>query len=82
MKLTCDQATKICDKNQYGEAGFIEKMKLTLHLILCKKCGVYTKHNGVMSKCYKKHRDELGKEECCLNEDEKKCMHEEVLEKM
>lgn len=82
MKITCDQATKICDKNQYGEAKFSEKLKLSFHLIFCKKCGMYSKQNIVMTKCYEKHKDSLKKHDCCLNDEEKKCMHEEVTSKI
>lgn len=82
MKITCDQATKICDKNQYGEAKFIEKVKLSVHLVLCKKCGMYSKQNVVMTTCYKKHKHNIDKHDCCLNEEEKKCMHEEVTSKL
>ena len=42
MKISCDEATKICDKSQYKEASFLDKVKLNFHLILCKKCGKYT----------------------------------------
>ena len=52
MKLNCDQATTICDKSQYGEVSLFEKIKLTFHLFLCKKCGKYTKQNGILTKCY------------------------------
>ncbi|MFS4456459.1 hypothetical protein [Maribacter sp. 2304DJ31-5] len=43
--ISCDKAAQICNKAQYGEATFIEKMKLRFHLIVCKTCSVFTKKN-------------------------------------
>jgi len=81
MKISCDQATTICDKSQYGEATLLEKLKLNWHLFLCKNCGKYTKHNGVMTKCYHKHSEIIKKNECCLSENEKECMEKEIKKK-
>ena len=82
MNLSCDQATAICDKNQYGEASFWEIIKLNFHLILCKRCGLYSKQNNLMTKCYHKHNEKQKNNECCLEEKEKKQMKKEVLEKI
>ena len=76
--LTCDEATKICDKNQYGEARLIDKIKLIFHLLFCKKCGRYSKQNTILSKCYKKHPTNLKNEECCLKKEEKAQIEEKV----
>ena len=82
MKLSCDEATKICDKNQYKEASIWELIKLNIHLFLCKKCGLYTKQNTIMTKCYDKHQDQVKNGSACLKEDEKEVMKEELVEKM
>jgi len=82
MKISCDQATTICDKSQYGEVTFWEKIKLSIHLLLCKTCGKYTKQNGVMTKCYKKQAEFEEKTKCCLSEDEKQCMEKDIKEKI
>lgn len=57
MKFTisCDEATAICDKNQYGEATLSEKISLNIHLLICKFCKKYTKQNGLMSKIFGQH---------------------------
>ena len=82
MKLTCNQATTICDKSQYKEASFWELLKLNLHLFLCKKCGKYVKQNSIMSKCYKKkHTIDCAKNECLCDE-EKKTMENNLKEKL
>jgi len=54
IMISCDEATAICDKNQYGEASFSEKFSLTLHLLICKYCKKYTKQNNLMSRVFGK----------------------------
>lgn len=81
MKLTCDEATKICDKNQYGEASLWEKIKLNFHMMFCKVCGLYSKQNTVMTKCYEKHKDIYDKKKC-LAPEEKEIMEKELEEVM
>lgn len=55
IMISCDDATAICDKNQYGEASFSEKLRLTLHLIICKYCKKYSKQNNLMSRVFGKY---------------------------
>ncbi|MDV7186340.1 hypothetical protein R3X25_03525 [Lutibacter sp. TH_r2] len=74
MKLTCDEATTICDKSQYGEASFWEKIKLSFHIFMCKNCSLYSKQNAVLSKCLQKQKCKNN----CLCEKEKSAMEEEI----
>ena len=53
--INCDEATTICDKNQYGEARLWEKIRLTFHLLSCKFCKKYTKQNSLMSQMFGKY---------------------------
>jgi len=53
--ISCDEATAICDKNQYGEATLTEKISLSFHLFICKYCKQYTKQNNLMSKVFGKY---------------------------
>jgi len=78
MKLTCDEATLICDKNQYKEATLWEKIKLSIHIFICKKCGLYSKQNNIMTKCYDIHKDAESKKVHCLSEPEKKHLEKEL----
>lgn len=55
FNMNCDEATTICDKNQYGEASFIEKIRLTFHLVFCKYCKAYTRQNNLMTKLFGKY---------------------------
>ena len=82
MRLSCDEATKICDKNQYGEAGLWEKIKLNIHIFLCKKCGLYSKQNRILTQCYKKHRIVVNKGKSILNKEEKMHLNKEIREKI
>lgn len=82
MRLSCDEATKICDKNQYGEASLWEKIKFTIHLFLCKNCGLYSKQNRIMTQCYEKQKIVEKEKSHCLNEEEKECMKKEVKAKI
>ncbi len=43
--ISCDEAKHICDKSQYGEASFWEKVKLNLRLSWCRVTQAYTKKN-------------------------------------
>ncbi len=72
MKISCDEATKICDKNQYGEVSLLDKIKLNFHLFLCKKCGLYSKQNRILTKCYEAHGSAENSNKHCLSETDKK----------
>ncbi|SHJ16754.1 hypothetical protein [Aquimarina spongiae] len=52
--VSCEEAKHICDKNQYGEASFMEVIKLNIRLIYCKVTRAYSKRNGKLTKTMKK----------------------------
>jgi hypothetical protein len=82
MKITCDEATEICDRYQYKEASLLEKIKLNVHLFLCKKCGLYSKQNKMMSTCYRKLKDAEISKTPNLNQVEKEIMEQELKSKI
>ena len=51
--VSCEDANHVCDKTQYKEASLWEKIKLNLHLLYCKACREYTKHNQKLSNIVK-----------------------------
>ncbi len=53
IKLECHEANHFCDKNQYKEATFWEKVRLNIHLIYCRACRKYTARNTKLTKAYK-----------------------------
>ena len=79
MKLNCDQATAICDKNQYGETTLLSKIKLGWHMLFCKRCGLYSKQNSILTKCYEK-QDKMNIEDT-LTKVEKTHMDKKIKEK-
>lgn len=79
--ITCDEATAICNKNQYKEATFFEKLKLRVHLFICKKCGMYSKQNTTVTKVCDKHLPKA-KCECKLSTTEKEVMQQKISEEI
>lgn len=71
LKITCDEATTICDKNQYGEARLLDKIKLNLHFIKCKICRKYTKHNMMLTTLYKGHAKSCKSITHCMSAEDK-----------
>lgn len=79
--ISCDEATTICDKSQYGEATFFEKMTLQLHFLRCKLCALYSRQNNLLTKLYQQKAHEERRKNHCLSDAEKKDLREK-LEKM
>ena len=82
LKITCDEATTICDKNQYGEATFMDKLKLNLHFIKCKICSLYTKQNTALTKIYrsKAKSDQTHVASLCMSAEEKENLKKKLEE--
>ena len=55
--IKCDSACTTCDKAQYGEASFREKVCLLLHIVFCKACRDYVRNNRRLTK---KVQSEIG----------------------
>ncbi len=54
LLVSCEEAKHICDKNQYGEASFIEIVKLNIRLVYCKVTRAYSKRNTKLTKTINK----------------------------
>lgn len=81
--ISCDEATAICDKNQYGEATFVDKLKLSVHFMICKICKQYTNQNNLMTRIFGAYaKDKCGEQQKCMSTEEKEKMEECVKEKM
>jgi hypothetical protein len=52
--MKCEDAGQVCDKSQYKEASFWEKLKLNVHLLYCSPCRKYTQKNVKLSIVFKK----------------------------
>ncbi|WP_445381407.1 hypothetical protein [Robiginitalea sp. IMCC43444] len=54
--ITCEKAANICNKSQYREAGFLERIQLGLHLLICKTCaGFSSKNKQLTNLCKQAH---------------------------
>lgn len=47
--ISCEKAEEICNKAQYNEATFLEKLKLLSHVLICKICARFTKENAKLT---------------------------------
>ncbi|GAA4278208.1 hypothetical protein [Aquimarina mytili] len=74
--VSCSDANHFCDKNQYKEASFWEKVKLNVHLIYCRACRKYSSNNGKLTKLVKDPKV------ISINEYEKNAMKERLKQKM
>ncbi|MEM6720441.1 MAG: hypothetical protein AAF611_14035 [Bacteroidota bacterium] len=52
--ISCEEAKHICDKSQYGEASFWEKVKLNVRLSWCRITRAYSSNNNKLTKLVKK----------------------------
>ncbi|MBD0850648.1 hypothetical protein [Maribacter arenosus] len=74
--ISCEKAAIICNKKQYNEATFYEKLQLIFHLLICKTCAKFSKENAKLTSLCKKAPL------CCLPEKEKVEMKKELQEKI
>lgn len=80
--ISCDEATTICDKSQYGEVKFVDKIKLNFHFLMCKYCKTYTKQNTLLSKIFGNYSKEHCKETKCMSQHDKEKIEVEVNKKL
>lgn len=78
FKISCDEATTICDKSQYKEASLLEKVKLQIHVLFCKVCRMYQKQNKTLTKVYQYKAKEEKKQDYCLHVEEKKQLKKQI----
>lgn len=50
LLISSEEAKHICDKVQYGEATFLERLKLNLRVLWCKATKSYSKRNVNLTK--------------------------------
>ena len=80
FNITCDQATTICDKSQYGEVSFLDVIRLKFHFLYCKICGKYSSQNNKMTQVYKMKAEDCKKQIHCLSTEEKVQLKKELQE--
>ena len=72
INKACEKANHVCDKSQYKEASFLEKVKLNLHLIFCKACRKYSSNNQKLSKKIRTAKVE------CMHKQEKEVLKQNL----
>ena len=55
LLISCEEATAICNKDQYGEASAWDKIRLGLHSLGCVHCKTYSTQNNILSKLMGNH---------------------------
>lgn len=80
IKITCEEATTICTKSQYGEASLVEKIKLNIHFIFCKVCRMFTKQNAELSDICTMAKRYQETHNCSLTEADKAKLKEQIKE--
>ena len=76
--ISCDEATTICDKSQYGEASFLEKLKLQFHFIQCKLCALYSRQNTLITKIVRQKSNQSKAQTNCLSQEDKEALRKEL----
>lgn len=79
--ISCEEANSICNKNQYKEASYWDKIRLNIHILRCKYCKKYSSQNQIISILIGKHMapcDDTNK----LSEEEKQRLDKNLIEKM
>ena len=62
--ISCEKAAIICNKTQYEEASFMDKLKLKFHLFMCKTCSAFSKKNAKLTTlCEKANLNGLSEQE-------------------
>ncbi|MGB0891164.1 MAG: hypothetical protein ACPGUU_02345 [Flavobacteriaceae bacterium] len=80
LKITCDEATTICDKSQYGESSLLERIKLNLHFLMCKICIKYTKQNSTMTQLFKMKAKDCKEHHHCMSNNDKEALKKQLEE--
>ncbi|MDO6622650.1 hypothetical protein Q4509_07260 [Oceanihabitans sp. 1_MG-2023] len=74
MKIhkACEKANHVCDKSQYNEATFLEKLKLMLHLLFCSACRKYSNNNKKLTATLENSKVD------CMHKKEKEALKENL----
>ncbi|MBT8320845.1 MAG: hypothetical protein KJO90_04165 [Eudoraea sp.] len=48
--ITCEEAAHICNRKQYSEASWKERLQLVFHILVCKTCASFSRKNTQLTK--------------------------------
>ena len=80
LNINCNEAAMICNKSQYNEASFFEKIKLNFHFLSCKICRLYTKQNTKMTDLFKANSKECKSKTNCMSDADKEKLKKQLEE--
>jgi hypothetical protein len=80
LKITCQEANEICNKSQYNEATLLEKVKLNIHIAVCKICAMYSKQNAKLTDIFKAKAIDCKNHVHCMKEEDKELLKEKLKE--
>lgn len=80
MKITCEEATAICTKSQYGAATLTDKIKLNIHFMFCKVCRLFSKQNSELSDMCAMAKRYQETHKCCLSAEDKEKLKAQIKE--
>ncbi len=47
--ISCEEAAHICNKKQYKEASWSERIQLLFHILVCKTCKTFSSKNSKLT---------------------------------
>ena len=74
--VSCEEAKQICDKAQYNEATFLDKLKLNIRLSWCRVTRAYFKRNSKLTEVINASNAD------CLKPKERNAMEEKFKEEL
>ena len=79
--INCEEANSICNKNQYREASVWNKIRLNVHVLMCKYCKTYSTQNHIVSILIGKYIDPCD-DSNKLSVVEKQILEENLIQRM
>ena len=76
--ISCDDATLISDKKQYKSATSWELLKMSIHVLMCKNCKVYTVQNDLLTQAMEQEPLSVKQVDVALTAEEKEQMKKTI----
>jgi hypothetical protein len=58
MMITCKQTSELMSQGQDRELGLVERLRLRLHLLICKRCRRVEQQFGLLRAAIRRCRDD------------------------
>ncbi|NCT15997.1 MAG: hypothetical protein COW67_00920 [Flavobacteriales bacterium CG18_big_fil_WC_8_21_14_2_50_32_9] len=57
LKLSCKKATEMVEQDKIVSLSLVDRLKLKLHISVCKACKVYQKQSDLLDTFFSKSKD-------------------------